>query len=46
MCFRSGTGVRPGFEGIIQPKDNYGKQLMGRGWVMNELGEWSKPQRR
>jgi hypothetical protein len=40
--FRSGAGLRPGFELIIQPKDNLGRALVAQGWVMDEDGEWEK----
>jgi hypothetical protein len=39
---RSGTGLRPGFEGIVKPTNNDGKALMRQGWFQGEDGVWEK----
>ncbi|EMD89371.1 hypothetical protein COCC4DRAFT_60749 [Bipolaris maydis ATCC 48331] len=37
---RSGTGLRPGFEYIVHPKEKYGAALVESGWLMRDDGEW------
>lgn len=45
MLFRSGAGLRPGFEMIIHPGMKEGKALMAAGWVMHEDGSWERAAR-
>ncbi|USP73963.1 uncharacterized protein yc1106_01237 [Curvularia clavata] len=37
---KSGTGLRPGFENIIHPREKHGMALMANGWMMQDDGEW------
>ncbi|EUC43914.1 hypothetical protein COCMIDRAFT_27666 [Bipolaris oryzae ATCC 44560] len=37
---KSGTGLRPGFEYIVHPKEKYGAALVESGWLMRDDGEW------
>lgn len=37
---RSGTGLRPGFENIVHPKEKHGMALVASGWRMRDDGQW------
>ncbi|EOA82497.1 uncharacterized protein SETTUDRAFT_140618 [Exserohilum turcica Et28A] len=37
---KSGTGLRPGFENIVHPKEKHGMALVASGWRMRDDGQW------